>query len=188
MPVIGCLFHGGIYTHLLFYFQILLISQLVCNNNRRANSNIYTSQLLLLLQGIIMNCSVLNHVYWIEYRYLMVNDMLFCVYDDDWCCRIKFLTLLTLYWLTVWWQQNIHRTDLDFRRPEHPMSPQPSYAAPHGWLATPWTPLICGMAGCCQINSISSNIDHKSSIRILNQYPFLWQILFWTEFICFLKF
>ena len=40
-----------------------------------------TSQLLLLLQGIIMNCSVLNHVYWIEYRYLTVNDMLFlCVW------------------------------------------------------------------------------------------------------------
>ena len=28
-----------------------------------------------------MNCSVLNHVYWIEYRYLTVNDMLFlCVW------------------------------------------------------------------------------------------------------------
>ena len=39
-----------------------------------------------------MNCSVLNHVYWIEYRYLTVNDMLFlCVW---WwlMCRIKFLT------------------------------------------------------------------------------------------------
>ena len=48
-----------------------------------------TSQLLLLLQGIIMNCSVLNHVYWIEYRCLTVNDVLFSVYDVDWCCRIK---------------------------------------------------------------------------------------------------
>ena len=62
-----------------------------------------TSQLLLLLQGIIMNCSVLNHVYWIEYRYLTVNDMLFCVYDDNWCCRIKFLTLLTLLYLYQCW-------------------------------------------------------------------------------------
>ena len=56
-----------------------------------------------------MNCSVLNHVYWIEYRYLTVNDMLFCVYDDDWCCRIKFLTLLTL--LMAWF----HMLDIETR-------------------------------------------------------------------------
>ena len=31
----------------------------------------------LLLQGIIMDCSVLNHVYWKEYRYLTVYGMPF---------------------------------------------------------------------------------------------------------------
>ena len=52
------------------------------------------------------------------------------------------------------------------------MSPQPSYPAPQGWLATPSTPLSCGMASCWQINSILANSGRKNSIQILNQYPF----------------
>ena len=53
------------------------------------------------------------------------------------------------------------------------MSPQPSYPAPQGWLATPSTPLNCGMANCWQINYILANSGRKNSIQILNQYPFL---------------
>ena len=36
-----------------------------------------TSQLLLLLQGIFMNCSVFNHVYWKDYKNLAVYGMFF---------------------------------------------------------------------------------------------------------------
>ena len=35
-------------------------------------------------------------------------------------------------------------------------------------------PLTCG---CWPINYISANIGHRNSIRILNQYPFWWNIL-----------
>ena len=55
-----------------------------------------------------------------------------------------------------------------------PMSPQPSYPAPQGWMATSWTPLSCDMAGCWQINSILASIGRKNSIWISNQYPFLY--------------
>ena len=61
-----------------------------------------TSQLLLLLQGIIMNCSVLNHVYWKEYRYFTVYSMLFAVYDDNWYCWIRFLTSFWLIFLMAY--------------------------------------------------------------------------------------
>ena len=37
-----------------------------------------------------------------------------------------------------------------------------------------WAPLTCV---CWQINSILANIGHRNSIRILNQYPFWWNIL-----------
>ena len=57
------------------------------------------------------------------------------------------------------------------------MSPEPSYPASQGWLATPSTPLSCGMASCWQINYILANSGHKNSIQILNQYPFLWKVL-----------
>ena len=46
------------------------------------------------------------------------------------------------------------------------MSPQPSYPAPQGWLATPSTPLNCGMASCWQIDSILANTGRKNSIQI----------------------
>ena len=36
-----------------------------------------------------------------------------------------------------------------------------------------WAPLTCG---CWQINSILASIGHGNSIRILNQYPFWWNI------------
>ena len=52
------------------------------------------------------------------------------------------------------------------------MSPQPSYPAPQGWLATPSTPLSCGMASCWQINYISANSGRENSIQILNRNPF----------------
>ena len=39
------------------------------------------------------------------------------------------------------------------------------------------TPLTCV---CWQINSILANIGHRNSIRILNQYPFWWNILIWA--------
>ena len=51
-------------------------------------------------------------------------------------------------------------------RPPH--EPQPSYPAPQGWLATPSTPLSCGMASCWQINSILANSGRKNSIQIWN--------------------
>ena len=71
--------------------------------------------------------------------------------------------------------------DLDAHAwPDHPMSPQPSYPAPQGWLATPSTPLSCGMASCWQINYILANSGRKNSIQILNQYPFLWKVLIWA--------
>ena len=52
------------------------------------------------------------------------------------------------------------------------MSPQPSYPAPQGGLATPSTPLSYGKASCWQINSILAISGRKNSIQILNQYPF----------------
>ena len=39
------------------------------------------------------------------------------------------------------------------------------------------TPLTCV---CWQINSILANIGHRNSIRILNQYPFWWNLLIWA--------
>ena len=45
------------------------------------------------------------------------------------------------------------------------------------WLATRWTPLSCDMAAWWQINSILPNNGRKNSIRAVNQYPFLWEIL-----------
>ena len=57
-----------------------------------------------------------------------------------------------------------------------------------GSVVPPWTALSSGMAGCWQINSILANSGRKHSIRILNQYLFLWEILIWAWFICFIKF
>ena len=69
--------------------------------------------------------------------------------------------------------------------PEHGVSAQPSSPAPQSWLAyprglPPWTPPHCDMAGCWEINYILANIRCKHSIRILNQYPFLWNISIWV--------
>ena len=49
------------------------------------------------------------------------------------------------------------------------------------------TPVGLVMAGCWQINSILTNIGHRNFIQILNQYPFFWNILISTQFICFIK-
>ena len=57
-----------------------------------------------------------------------------------------------------------------------------------GLAGCPFDPLSCGMAGCWQINSILANSGRKNSIQILNQYPFLWKILIWAQFIGFIKF
>ena len=54
-----------------------------------------------------------------------------------------------------------------------PMSPSNLILHPQGWLATPWTPLSCGMVGRRQIISILANSGRKNFIWILNQYPFL---------------
>ena len=51
------------------------------------------------------------------------------------------------------------------------MSPQPSYPAHQGWLATPSTPLSCGMASGWQINSILANSGRKNSIQIFKSVP-----------------
>ena len=47
------------------------------------------------------------------------------------------------------------------------------------------TPVGLVMAGCCQVNYILTNIGHRNSIWILNQHPLFWNILTWTQFICF---
>ena len=39
-----------------------------------------TLESLLLLKGIIMNCPMLNHVYWKEYEYLTARGMFFLVW------------------------------------------------------------------------------------------------------------
>ena len=65
---------------------------------------------------------------------------------------------------------------------------RPPYQRPVILSGTPelgWAPLTCG---CWQINSISANIGHRNSIRILNQYPFWWKILIRAWFISFIKF
>ena len=48
-----------------------------------------------------------------------------------------------------------------------------------------WAQLTCG---CWQISSILANIGHRNSIRILNQYPFWWNISIRSWFISFIKF
>ena len=53
--------------------------------------------------------------------------------------------------------------------------------------STHMIPVDLVMAGCWQINYILTNIGRKNSIRILNQYPFFWNVLIWTEFICFIN-
>ena len=51
-----------------------------------------------------------------------------------------------------------------------------------------WPQWALYMAGCWQINYILTNIGHRNSIRIWNQYPFFWNILIWMQFICFIIF
>ena len=50
-------------------------------------------------------------------------------------------------------------------RPPH--EPQPSYPAPQDWLANPWTPLSCGMAGCWHNISILANSGRKKVFIVL---------------------
>ena len=65
----------------------------------------------------------------------------------------------------------------------------PSHPIQHPTAAEipPMTPAGLVMAGCWQINSILTNIGRRNSIRILNQYPFFWNILIWTQFISFIN-
>ena len=59
------------------------------------------SPLLILLQGITMNSPVLNHIYWKEYRHLMVYGMLFSV----WWWLILSNKISDFFWLhpTILW-------------------------------------------------------------------------------------
>ena len=61
--------------------------------------------------------------------------------------------------LMKWYQMHIHTT---------PLAPA-TLSCTKGWLATPSTPLSCGMAGCRQINSILANSGRENSIQILYQ-------------------
>ena len=63
--------------------------------------------------------------------------------------------------------------------PSHPIQ------HPTAGQRTPLTPMGLVMAGCWQINYILANICRRKCIRILNQYPFFWNILIWAQFICF---
>ena len=65
--------------------------------------------------------------------------------------------------------------------PSHPIQ------HPTAGMGTHMTPVGCVMAGCCQINYILTNIGRRNPIRILNQHPLFWNILIWTEFICFIN-
>ena len=49
------------------------------------------------------------------------------------------------------------------------------------------TPMGLAMTDCWQINPILANIGRRNSIRILNQYPFFWNILIWAQFIIFFQ-
>ena len=65
--------------------------------------------------------------------------------------------------------------------PSHPIQ------HPTAGMGTHMTPVGCVMAGCCQINYILTNIGRRNSIRIFNQHLLFWNILIWTEFICFIN-
>ena len=65
------------------------------------------------------------------------------------------------------WFQTIYCSDIA-RPPNRPLVIL--FGTPEVGLA----PLTCG---CWPINSISANIGHRNSIRILNQYLFWWNIL-----------
>ena len=65
--------------------------------------------------------------------------------------------------------------------PSHPIQ------HPTAGERTPMTPMGLVMAGCWQINSILANIGRRNPIRILNQYPFFWNLSIWAQFICFWK-
>ena len=55
----------------------------------------------------------------------------------------------------------------------HSQTPHQPPVILSGTLEQGWAPLTCG---CWQINSILANIGRRNSIRILNQYPFWWNI------------
>ena len=67
-----------------------------------------------------------------------------------------------------------------------PSAPSHPNQHPIAGERTPMTPMGLVMAGCWQINSILTNIGRRNSIWILNQYPFFWNILIRTQFICFI--
>ena len=51
------------------------------------------------------------------------------------------------HWLGTYITWTLYRNLWPNSKARPPHQPQPSYPAPQGWLATPWTPLSCGMAG-----------------------------------------
>ena len=57
----------------------------------------------------------------------------------------------------------------------HPMSP----SHPLRYPELGWSPLSCGMVGCCLIYYILANIGHKNRIRILNKSIYL----FYTDLV-----
>ena len=72
--------------------------------------------------------------------------------------------------LFSWWRSAVDAQVIIARPPHQP--PVILSGTPEVGLA----PLTCG---CWPINSISANIGHRNSIRILNQHPFWWNILIW---------
>ena len=89
---------------------------------------------------------------------------------------LKFHTnIFPIHW-KIWFVFNIEilraprfKSSYTIARPPH----QPPVIL-YGTLEQGWAPLTCG---CWQINSILANIGRRNSIRILNQYPFWWNIL-----------
>ena len=65
--------------------------------------------------------------------------------------------------------------------PSHPIQHPTAGASTH------MTPVCLVVAGCCQIDNVLTNIGRRNSIRILNQHPLFWNILIWTQFICFIN-
>ena len=69
--------------------------------------------------------------------------------------------------------------ELESRIDRNPILARPPLQPPAILSGTPglgWTPFICGRAGCWQINSILAN----NGRRILNHYPFQWNIPIWA--------
>ena len=79
----------------------------------------------------------------------------------------------TSHYLSQWWPRSVSSLGLNelTTTPARPPCEPPTILSHTQELR--WTPLSCGMVGCCQVNSNLANIDLKNSIQILKWYP-LW--------------